>query len=153
MDEEKELWCLVITRPQTRPYWMVDLGEDWENSSGGYRPKREDDQILEKAWIEHYDDLDHTKTGLMRDESEASGGWVDRDGKFYGCCYLEHDTLARLAIKKSVAELESQGWIRVWSMPDVILDDWDRHYTCRIRMTAAQRNTMSRIGFPLKDDD
>lgn len=155
---EKEKWFLLQRAPSKKAYWVTEGREPfdnnfWEDAGGITFPKRDDDIVHGECEVEDYEDLDHSKTGLLQDASEASGGWVDRDGKFYGCEYMAHDDLARLVIRKEVKELEQLGWIRVWKMPDVELPDWDYHYTCRIRMTASQRNTVSRMGFALKDDD
>ena len=121
-------------------YWLEDRGnENWYHSNGisyfSKIPKR--DKIKETVKAEYYDDLDHTKTDLLRPDSNM--GWLDRYGKFYGCGYMEHDTVAYLILHKEIKELEKQGWVRVDG-------DGEYRYSASIDMSAEQKNWLSLKG-------
>ena len=67
-----------------------------------------DYQIVE---ADDYDCLDWTKTTVLMEDSKY--GWLDREGKFYGCSYEQHEYQARFIHKKTRRELEELGWIAV----------------------------------------
>jgi hypothetical protein len=65
----------------------------------------------------------------------AKEGWVDRDGKMWGCHWAWHDKLAYW-LDMTGDEAERKGWLKVSR----------GGYRSRYRMTAAQRRALSRIG-------
>ncbi|MEN6549991.1 MAG: hypothetical protein ABFE07_28440 [Armatimonadia bacterium] len=148
--DDKIKYCLVALKTSgidQGNWWMEDGGDRWINSVGGYRPKGKDEQVLETCWVEDYVDLDHTKTGLLRPEGEADAGWIDRDGKFYGCGSQSHDTVIHLIIKCEVRDVEEKGWMRIYSIER---QEWVSN---GIRLSAEQRNTASRLGLAIDEDD
>lgn len=40
-------------------------------------------------------------------------GWIDRKGKIYGCGWATHDKLIHDVLRRTVADVEAEGWIRV----------------------------------------
>ena len=56
-------------------------------------------------------DLDWKGTKIYSDKYKY--GWIDRNGKFYGCSYESHDLQARLVHHSTRRELEKQGWIHI----------------------------------------
>ena len=92
-------------------WWKIsENGKYLKNRCGGYHSyiPREDDVICEaNGW----DDLDYSY--LLQPNSKY--GWIDRDGKFYGCDYTHHSALAERVLKKSERELEKLGWIKVFA--------------------------------------
>jgi hypothetical protein len=71
----------------------------------------------------------------------AYEGWLSPDGKFYGCGFYGHDDLAYALLRKSVAVLESEGWVRVHSNSFMIGRDWGREITRR------QMSALEKLGF------
>lgn len=80
---------------------------------GGKCPKSKSDIIVESVEANSFEDLDHTKTDLLKPKSSA--GWLSPDGKFYGCSWAQHDLLAVLVLKTPVGDLEKRGWMRIHS--------------------------------------
>ena len=63
-------------------------------------------EIVEAKDFEY---LDWTNTDLLNNQSKF--GWVDRNGKFYGCNFEHHGLQAKLVHRSSRRELEKLGWI------------------------------------------
>ena len=57
--------------------------------------------------------LDWNGTSIL--DKNSRFGWVDRNGKFYGCDYASHDLQAQIVHKSSRSELEKAGWIHISS--------------------------------------
>lgn len=123
-------------------FWYLSDGDKWRNSAGGYMPKRDEDIIVETIEAESFDDLDWTKTNILKPESNI--GWLSRHGKFYGCGYMGHDTVAYYILKKDVLELENTGWVRILGKND---------YYCEKRLSPEQRNFLSIKGHLISEDD
>lgn len=134
-------YALIKQRNHDFAYWWEDCGHRFENENGGGFPKLPMCyEIIETAEAECYEDLDHTKTGLLQPDSKA--GWLSPDGEFYGCFYASHDALAELVLKTAVCELEKTGWIRVAGaravlscdrFPTDAQRDWARDHEHKIR--------------------
>ena len=92
-----------------------------------------DDKIVE---ADSYDDLDYSY--LL--DSNSPIGWIAPDGRFYGCHSTDHALVARHILKSSEEELESKGWIKVFSIPP------DGYY-CRMFETENQKATLRKLGF------
>jgi len=122
--------------------WFIDGGDKWHNYAGGFCPKSNDDEVLQTAEADDIHDLDWTLTDMISGKWDS--GWIDRSGRFYGCNSQMHDTVADLVFNKTVKELEDQGWVRVYSK-----DEW----ICMKRLSAEQRNTLSRKGHIVNDND
>ena len=67
--------------------------------------------------------------GLL--DSRMRFGWVDRDGRWFGCAYAAHERLL-YALGMSTAEAESQGWARAGIGPP----------KCRFLMSPKQRRVL-----------
>ena len=91
-------------------WWKIsEDGTKLINRCGGhhsYTPN-ENDIICE---VESWDDLDYSF--LLKDESPY--GWIDRNGRYYGCDYEDHDDIAEYVLKKTSRQLETEGWIKVY---------------------------------------
>ncbi|MBI5236403.1 MAG: hypothetical protein HY886_09190 [Deltaproteobacteria bacterium] len=119
-------------------FWMLDTSENkWIGIARGiWREKHERDIVKETAKAEHLTLLDWKKTPFYDDKSRA--GWLSRDGRFYGCPEVLHDTLAYCLFGVKVGELEKTGWVRVKN---------SYLYTCEQRLTPEQSNWLSGQGY------
>lgn len=91
-------------------WWRISNDETkLFNRCGGYHSyvPSEDDIICE---VDSWDDLDWSF--LVKNESPY--GWIDRNGKYYGCEYEDHDNIAELVLHKTSRQLETEGWIKVY---------------------------------------
>jgi hypothetical protein len=94
---------------------------------------------LETTLARDYEELDHSKTGLLKPDSVD--GWLSPEGRFFGCDYYRHDAVAQLILKQTVTDLERQGWLRVTGY-------WIVSGRCA---TAPQRNWASRFGYEIDE--
>jgi hypothetical protein len=141
----KRTYCLVkyeICKNIFSVSWFEDGGDRWNNYAGGYCPKCKKDEILQTCKAEDIYELDWTLTDIINNKWDS--GWIDRNGKFYGCNSRMHDTVVDLVFNKTVQEFEDTGWVRVYSKSE---------WVCRKRLSADQRNTLSRKGHIVRDDD
>ena len=63
---------------------------------------------------EDFDKLNWAGTSIF---NNSRYGWLDREGKFYGCDYRHHDLQAKLVHGSSRAKLEKLGWVIIVKMP------------------------------------
>lgn len=143
MVDEDNMPNFVLLKPVywDTPMWVEDCGSIWWGEKlGGQLLKKDTDKILEKVQAEDFCDLDWTKTGLVIPNSTF--GWLSPDGKFIGCHYMDHDVVAHFILKTDVSVLEKQGWCRI-----------AEEFYCERRLTAYQRNWLSRAGFVVSDWD
>lgn len=135
-------------------WWAEKVGEKLFNRQGGWQPMDfEINKILETVAAVRFEDLDYTKTTLV-DFNGEDAGWLDRNGKFYGCDPEAHDEVAIYYLKRSVEDLERSGWVRVWGPPGsqggLCWKDWVM-VAYGVRLTAEQRNWLSRRGHSLEE--
>lgn len=97
----------------SKPVWVIDRGRYWEYVSGGRTPKRDSDKVTKTATMVEYDFPSLDWTGSLYDRPDSECGWLSPEGVFYGCEYEDHDNTAYLVIKKSVRDLENEGWARI----------------------------------------
>ena len=121
-------------------WWKIsENGKYLENRSGGYHgyTPREDDIIVE---VDDWDDLDYSY--LLKPDSPY--GWIDRDGKFYGCDYRHHNALAIYVFRKDDEEdLIREGWVKVYrDFQGKICAYYDWSLGVRGRLTEAQEKTL-----------
>lgn len=95
-------------------WWNVDeviennlvILNDWHGA--GFRCDITNMKIIEaKDW----NCLDWTNTTVYNDKSKT--GWLDRQGKFYGCDYNCHVISADVIFFKTERELENLGYIKI----------------------------------------
>jgi hypothetical protein len=127
--------------------WFEDGGNKWINFNGGWSPKSNTNVILEEQIASDMRELDWKKTSLYKPNSDS--GWLDRNGKFTGCDSRMHDLIADLILNQSVAELENQGWVRIYGKDSWVLPSG----RLNIRLSPAQRNYLSSHGHHISDDD
>lgn len=107
-------WYLVQIYCWNKPYWVRKLNDNyWENRCGSHVPRQSSDILLAAVEEKNYEDLDHTKTGLVVERSNA--GWLSRTGRWYPCEVYAHQTYAELIIKTNYYDLMNRGWVRVHS--------------------------------------
>ena len=114
---EKEFW-LVQQRYSRSWYLPIDGLEPYgqqrlNNEAGGYCYMTSTDKILEKVMAENFEDLDWTKTSLLRPDSKT--GWLAPDGRWWGCYGSGHDIVADLILHSTDMTLRAQGYARVYS--------------------------------------
>jgi len=133
--------------------WWWEYDEKYDrlyNAQGGWHPwNSETEEILE--WEEHaedFDELDWEKTTLIQPDSEL--GWLDPQGKFYGCKYGNHDLLADLHLRSSVKDLEKDGWLRI-----VRVEGEMRYYLTgsNIRITSRPKRWLFDQGIHIDEED
>ena len=73
-------------------------------------------------------------------DPEARWGWIDRDGKVWGCTFAAHERLLRY-LGVNVEDAEKRGWVR-FSHDD---------YQCLRRLSEAQKDTLRRKGISLDE--
>ncbi len=104
------------------PYWATEseneYGLIWVNMNNGWCLQNENDEILE---VTDYPDQDsfidsHREeiySYLIKPNSDL--GWLDPNGKFYGCDWASHEMVAvEYFGQKDSCELEAKGWVKVF---------------------------------------
>jgi hypothetical protein len=109
--------------------------------------------ILDAVTAKCFEDLDWSRTTLVDPKSDV--GWLDRDGRFYGCERENHDLMARLLFKSEEHDLEERGWVRVmrsdlWTTGARHMGDGTLAY---VRITDAQRQWLLDNGHTVTDQD
>lgn len=134
-------------------HWGRREGQKLFNRAGGYCLVEEDDKILETVEAEDWEELDYTKTSLV-DLNGKDAGWLDRNGKFYGCDSKDHDEVVYYYFKSTLEEFERIGWVRVYAAPETWREfDIYWHNLSRLRLSAEQRNWLSLRGHKVDEDD
>lgn len=94
-------------------FWWELEGNKLYNIVGGHQLTEwyniKDEDIVE---VDDWEYLDWIGTDIHNDNLKT--GWIDRDGKFYGCDYNWHSQQAKFIHHKSQRELELLGWIKVY---------------------------------------
>lgn len=121
-DDEPVRWCLVEF-PGRGPTWVRDGEGVWYwNWSPSYCSKH-DETVLEDAWVQDDDWLDHSKTAIWQQweqrvrDTSLDNAWVSPDGEVYRCAYWEHNSLANDYLRRRVRDLESGCWCKVQRAP------------------------------------
>ena len=128
--EEREEGTVCVNRFGGWHWYTEDLGNDFYE-------------------VDKYEDLPFKKY-LINDKYKT--GWVDREGRFYGCDWEQHSDVAWYCFGKEEYELEEAGWIKI---TNTIYKDWfsnsngelDYYYTSDWPMTAEQINWLNKNGF------
>lgn len=125
-------------------WWKIsEDGKHLENPCGGYHDyiPCQDDVIAE---ADSWDDLDYSF--LLKPDSPY--GWIDREGKFYGCAYSDHSAVASRILHSSERTLEMQGYIKIYRNFEGKTEwfiEWDYCHSGGI--TEAQEKTLEEKGF------
>ena len=138
-------WCLVKTPYWPAPSWVEDGDTCWVNLAGGYCPKGDKDQVLDRVLVDDYHTLDWTRTGLLDPKSDS--GWLDPNGTFYGCASQDHIQFADLILHSSQEELMKKGWCHVWGKRS------DPYWSVGMRLTAEQRNWLRLNEYPRVEEE
>ena len=146
---------MYLLREITTSGGIKKEGRKFISYMGGYNFGCKDDEILETVEAEDFESLDWSKTTLLIPDSDA--GWLDRNGKFYGCRSEDHDVLAYFYLKKDVSELEKEGWVRVYGGPDTraswVQSGWVQGGRFDMKLSADQRNWLSLQGHEIGEWD
>lgn len=76
-----------------------------------YNPSYVNANDLELVEVESWNDLNWYGTKLYDDKYDT--GWLDRNGKFYGCAYEYHEEQAEFVHKVSEEDLERKGFVKI----------------------------------------
>lgn len=123
---EKQQYADGIVRDNG--WWRISGDRLYNRCGGSHDYVPHDDDIICEA--NDWDELDYSY--LLKPESKY--GWIDRNGRFYGCNYEEHDDIAELVLHKSSRQLETEGWIKIYAsfthdIEAYIDDKWRRLIT------------------------
>lgn len=127
-------------------FWQI-VGNRLVNQNGGwhdYTPKRSD-KVYE---VDRYEDLPF-KDFYISDKFKT--GWLDRNGNFFGCDYMEHEFVAYYVFHKEEHELEELGWVKIYK--DVFNGTYDYLHYSKYPLTEFQRKYLIDNGFNLKRYD
>lgn len=139
------------------PCWYekdLDHNDHLNNMSGGFTVLNGEDQILQEIQANNFEDLDWKDTIL--DDPSQDAGYLDRSGRFIGCSAYRHISCAKYRLNKTQDQLEKEGWVHIYGPP---LDsgkqpaDGSRTYICMRRLSAEQRNWLSKRGYVIEDWD
>ena len=127
----------------SEPYWVTEgfhekYGETWVNINGGWCPKQESDEILAMADFntkEQFIDYYRQEIYSYLIEPDSDLGWLSPDGRFYGCDWTKHSTVASEYFGKDDLELEKEGWVKIFRS----VDSGEPVY-CQNRLTFGQRD-------------
>jgi len=143
MSEFDYTFYLVKTRCWDKPWWVEKEGNYWINYMGGRTPISKDDEVMDTKVQEKIEDLDWSITGMIEDQTRC--GWLDPEGRFYGCAHMAHRIVARWVFHKGEKQLEQEGWIRVLRK-----NDW---ISARDRITEAQRSWLIAHGHDVNEEE
>ena len=127
-------------------FWWELEGKKIYNMAGGHQLAEWHDtsNVVE---VEDWDDLNWEDTDIY--DNKLKAGWIDREGKFYGCGYHWHSKQAEFIHKKTQRELELLGWVKVYRS-DVFKSKNKNGYDfiiIKIRLNELQKNMLSKLGF------
>ncbi len=109
----------------------------WEDRFGNRHPfVKGDFEKFEIYEAESFKDFTWTDAYLQK---TLDCGWIDREGHFWGCKYMNHDQLVEHVLKKTTEEVERLGWIKVNNQA------WLRMGKLH-NITPEQSQTLERIG-------
>lgn len=130
-------------------YWKINcttkplIGEriKVENVSGGqhFHTITEEDELIFSTW-------ETVLKQYFLNRTDSPYGWIDREGHFYCCDFMEHAFCADVCFDMSELEAERRGYIKIYS-------DEDDGYYCSTLMTTAQKRTLEERGFVVEDSE
>ena len=112
------------------------------NYRGGRHPHivNEKDEFEEGYW-------EGIITLYATEYSNQEYGWIDREGIFYRCGYMEHAFIAANCFNMTEVMAESRGYVKIYS------DGGSKAWYCDRRLTQAQYNKLIELGFDDIDED
>lgn len=126
-------------------FWEI-CGNKLVNQKGGfhdYTPK-EDDIIYE---VKKYEDLPFRKYCI---DNSYKTGWLDRNGNFFGCSFMEHAFVAYYCFHREEHELEDMGWVKI-SRDLYEKNGLSYYHCCVLGLTDAQRKYLIDNGFDVEE--
>ncbi len=141
-------YALVIWEHDNEKRWCEDAGNVWiEPRFGSRHYKKPGDCVFETAEADDWMLLDWSKTDLLDPNCDA--GWLSPEGRFYGCRYARHDAVAELILRKPVAKLDAEGWVRVAGREAILYTS--RFPTERQRAWASNNGHFFDCDIPVKE--
>lgn len=119
---------------------LVNLNGGWHD----YRPSK-NDKVYE---VENYEDLPFRDYYINND---FKTGWLDRNGNFFGCDYMEHEFVAWYVFHKEEHELEEMGWVKIYK--NIFEGGYDYLHYSRLPLTDSQKKYLIDNGFDIKKYD
>ncbi len=145
MEENKDRYFLVSpgddqitrTRATARRYlWMREDNGQWVRIlNQSWRERHSNDIIQLCTKVESPLLLDWSFAYLYKNDYQS--GWLNRNGRFFGCPENYHDKLAHFVLFLKVGELERTGWVRVNN---------PLYYSHEKRLSEEQKNWLSSNG-------
>lgn len=152
--------------PRDNGYWEIkyyntedekpQVGEKvrLENACGGghYTTIHENDILVWDTW-------EHVEYLYYSNNQKADYGWIDFEGKFYGCDYMGHAGCAGACFNLSEWEAEQAGYVKIYSDPILAKYDDIRFrpdglgWYCSHKLTNAQKSTLLERGFKVDEDE
>lgn len=121
--------------------WMRETDGQWVRIvNQSWRERHKSDIIQLCSIVESPLLLDWSRAYLHNNSYQS--GWLNRDGRFYGCPENYHDKLAYFVLCIKVGELEQTGWVRVNNPV---------YYTHEKRLSEEQKNWLSTNGHKVYD--
>ena len=147
--------------PYDNGYWLIVRGEPSvgntirvENYNGGFHDHvvTEDDVIVESDW-------QTVERAFSASETWRDCGWIDKEGVFYGCGYMDHAVCLYAIAGLDTLAAEQAGYIKIYRdptlakyMPEYAKDDEFVYYIDpQITMTKAQKDTLLERGFKVNE--
>lgn len=131
-------------------YLLIDKGDgSWwyeyrdgvcvTNEGEAFSPQ--DHNVIDEDVVSQKEDLDWDKTCL--DQPDSDTGWLDREGRWYGCLPGKHSLYARYVLRTTEPQLIDMGWIKVGMRMINSRPTWiaEKH------PSAGQRNWLSKHGY------
>lgn len=129
-------------------FWWEIEDDKLYNMVGGHQLadwyKIEDEDVVE---VNDWKDLDWIGTEIYDDTLKT--GWINRDGKFFGCGSQWHSRQSEFIHNKTERELELLGWIKVYRS-NVFESKNKNGYDFIIvsnRINELQKNKLNKLGF------
>ena len=105
--------------------------------------------------VDKYEDLPFAKYYI---NDKYKTGWLDRNGRFYGCEWEMHDFVAEHCFGKWDKDLENEGWVKIalnvsgdksWFSDTT--GKYNYFYLSNWPMTVEQKNWLAINGFNIPD--
>lgn len=143
-----ERWCKIVMHGG-REEWWIDDGDRWCNSAGGGFPK-DRQEVLDTRLLSSVYQFYETPEAICDFEDEKlRDGWIAPDGEWYPGHYMDHARIMNGVFGITEARAEERGFVRCYSRVHLNYQTW---YTCRDKPNRAQRATLRRLDFNLRED-
>ena len=125
-----------------------------ENYCGGFHDHEinDHDEIIESDW-------QTVEKMYYASQTDRDCGWIDREGVFYGCGYMDHAACLDAISGLDTLAAEQAGYVKIYHdatlakyMPEYAKDEDLIYYIDpHIRLTEAQARTLTERGFKIHE--